>query len=346
MQKRFYFILITLSIIFFTVSISPASTVPGNTYQVIDAQNQTTASASLQVIGPNLCDSTGAKIQLKGISTHGIQWFPEYINTDCFRFFRDNWGCNLIRFAMYTEEGGYLSSNEKAVQLKALIENGVQSCTSLGMYSIIDWHILSDGNPLSHVEEAKSFFNGMSALYKDNPYVIYEICNEPNGGTSWNDIKAYAEQVIPVIRANAPDAIILVGTPTWSQDVDQAAANPISPELSHNVMYTLHFYAATHRDDLRNKLMAARAAGLPVFISEFSTCDASGNGAVDYNSANTWFNLIKENNLSFAGWNLSNKAESSAILKPGTISTTGAWTDGDFSETGILLKSLMADENN
>ncbi|MCR5008797.1 MAG: glycoside hydrolase family 5 protein, partial [Oribacterium sp.] len=135
--------------------------------------------------------------------------------------------------------------------------------------------------------------------------------------------------------------IILVGTPTWSQDVDQAAMNPIAPSLSHNVMYTLHFYAATHRDDLRSKLLTARASGLPIFISEFSTCDASGNGAVDYNSAQSWFSLIKENNLSFAGWNLSNKAESSAILKPGTVSTTGAWTDSDFSETGLLLKSLM-----
>ena len=123
-----FFAILLISKAYTNVALS-YGTVP--TYSGTTAQIQTTSSASLQVIGADLCDSTGAKKQLKGISTHGIQWFPEYINADCFRFFRDNWGCNLIRFAMYTEEGGYLSSNEKAAQLKALVDNGVQSCTPL-----------------------------------------------------------------------------------------------------------------------------------------------------------------------------------------------------------------------
>lgn len=299
-------------------------------------------SPSLQVIGSDLCDNHGNRFQLKGISTHGLQWFPEFVREDNFRFFRDNWGCNMIRFAMYTEENGYLSSQSQAEKLKSIIDSGISHCTALGMYAIIDWHILSDGNPLTHSEDAKCFFHDMSAKYKDNPYVIYEICNEPNSGTSWSDIKAYTEQVIPVIRANAPEAIILIGTPTWSQDVDQATANPISSSLNHNVMYTLHFYAATHKDWLRNKLISSKNSGLPIFISEFSTCDASGNGAIDHDSANSWFELIKEYNLSFAGWNLSDKAETSAILKPGSGPDSSVWTDQSFTETGLLLKSLIS----
>lgn len=296
---------------------------------------------ALHVVGADLYDQNGDKLQLKGISTHGLHWFPQFVNRGSFQYFRDHWGANMIRLAMYTGEGGYLSSQEQQNKLKKQIQDAVSSCTDLGMYCIIDWHILSDGNPLSHVAEARSFFAEMSSVYKDHTNILYEICNEPNGNTSWNDIKAYAEQIIPVIHANDPDAVILVGTPTWSQAVDQAAADPIRPELATNIMYTLHFYAATHKDELRSKLLSARASGLPIFISEFSTCDASGNGAVDTASANAWFRLIKENNLSYAGWSLCNKNESSAILKSSTQNTSGNWNDHDFSETGLLLKSLM-----
>ncbi len=297
---------------------------------------------ALEVNGSDLCDSNGYKIQLKGISTHGIHWFPQYINRDCFKYFRDNWGCNLIRLAMYTDEGGYTSSSYQASNMTDLIINGADICTELNMYCIIDWHILNDGNPLQHVNESIQFFDAVSSRYKDTPNIIYEICNEPNGNATWSDIKLYAEQIIPVIRANAPDAIILIGTPFWSQRVDVAADDPLRQDLSANVMYTLHFYAATHKEDLQNKLLYARASGLPIFISEFSTCDASGNGNVDYNSALQWFNIINDNNLSYAGWNLSNKNESSAILRSDVYDYTGNYNDNCFTESGILLKTLMS----
>ncbi len=297
---------------------------------------------ALNVKDSDLCDSTRNKIQLKGISTHGIHWFPQYINRDCFKYFRDNWGCNLIRLAMYTDEGGYTSSSDQASNMTELIVNGADICTELNMYCIIDWHILNDGNPLQHMNESIKFFDAISSRYKDNPNIIYEICNEPNGNTTWSDIKLYAQQLIPVIRANAPDAIILIGTPFWSQRVDIVADDPLSHDLSNNVMYTLHFYAATHKEDLQSKLLYARSAGLPIFISEFSTCDASGNGNVDYNSALQWFSIINDNNLSYAGWNLSNKNESSAILKSNVYDYTGNYNDDCFTESGMLLKNLMS----
>lgn len=299
------------------------------------------STEQLQVIGSDLCDSSGKKFQLKGISTHGLQWYPQYVNSDCFRYFRDNWGCNLIRLAMYTEDSGYTSSAQQAQELNNMVIKGADICSELGMYCIIDWHILNDGNPLKHAEEAKQFFDSISYRYKDNKNIIYEICNEPNGDTTWNDIKLYAQEIIPVIRANAPDAIILVGTPFWSQYVDIAAADPLSPELNHNVMYTMHFYAATHKTDVQNKLISAKNSGLPIFISEFSTCDASGNGNIDHASAGEWFKIIKDNNLSYAGWNLSNKNESSAILRPETSNVNGDFHEGDFSESGRLLHYLM-----
>lgn len=238
---------------------------------------------SLLVNGTTLCSAAdGAPVQLCGVSTHGLSWFPDYVNENAFRQLRDEWGANLIRLAMYTEEyGGYCSGGNQAA-LEQLIDKGVQACTALGMYCIIDWHILSDGNPNTHLAEAKDFFSRMSQKYSSFNNVLYEICNEPNGGTSWNMIKSYADQVIPVIRENAPDAIILVGTPTWSQDIDQVAAAPV--ENPYNVMYTLHFYAATHGEYLRQRLLSALAADTPVFISEFSfqfvTRQAAGRSAI------------------------------------------------------------------
>lgn len=287
----------------------------------------------LSVKGTNLVDKDGNTVQLHGISTHGLAWFPEYVNYDSFRTLRDEFGANVIRLAMYTgESGGYCTGGDKN-SLKKLVEDGVSYATQLDMYVIIDWHILSDNNPNTYKTEAIAFFDELSKKYADNDHVIYEICNEPNGGTSWNDVKSYAEEVIPVIRKNDKDAVILVGTPTWSQDVDKAAADPIDAD---NLMYVLHFYAATHKDDLRNKMKAAIDGGLPVFISEFSICDASGNGGLDYDSANQWLEVINEYDLSYVGWNLSNKNESSSILKSSCTKTSG-YTRDDLSDSGKWL---------
>lgn len=172
--------------------------------------------------------------------------------------------------------------------------------------------------------------------------MIYEICNEPNGGTSWSDIKSYAEIIIPVIRKNDKNAIIIVGTPNWSQDVDIVSEDPITGY--DNIMYAVHFYAATHKDDLRNKVKTAISNGLPVFVSEFSLCDASGNGGIDYDSSDVWFDLINDNNLSYASWSLCNKNETSALIKPDSTATSTITID-DLSDTGNMLETRYSATN-
>ena len=292
----------------------------------------------LSVKGTDLVDSKGNKYQLKGVSTHGMAWFPDYVNKEAFKTFRDDWDANLIRLAMYTDEnGGYCVGGDKNY-LKGLVDTGVNAATELGMYVIIDWHILHDLTPQKYKEEAKAFFQEMSSKYKDYDNVIYEICNEPNGGTSWGDVKSYAEEVIPIIRANDPDAIIIVGTPTWSQDVDIAAQDPITGY--DNIMYAIHFYATTHTDGIRNKGVTAINSGLPIFISEFSICDASGNGAIDYNQAELWFDMIDQYNLSYAAWNISNKNETSSLIQS-SCSKTSDWTEDELSETGKWIRNKM-----
>ncbi len=292
----------------------------------------------LSVKGINLVDKNGKKVQLRGVSTHGLSWFPQYVNQEAFKDLRDKWGANLIRLAMYTaENGGYCTDGNKD-NLKKLIDQAVKDAESLGMYIIIDWHVLHDLNPKQYQGEAEKFFEEMSKKYANKDHVIYEICNEPNGGTSWEDVKSYAESVIPIIRKNDKDAIIIVGTPNWSQDVDVASKNPITGY--DNIMYAVHFYAATHKENIRDKVKTALAAGLPVFISEFSICDASGNGGIDYASADAWMQFAHDNNLSFCGWSLCNKAETSALIK-NSCSKTNGFTDDDLSEAGLWLKKTI-----
>lgn len=292
----------------------------------------------LTVSGTNILDQNGDIYQLRGVSTHGIGWFPDYVNKAAFQTMRDEWGINVVRIAMYTAEyNGYCSGGDQT-WLKNLVDTGVQAATELGLYVIIDWHILSDSNPNTNKASSLAFFKEISAKYASYGNVLYEICNEPNGGVSWSEIKSYAEEVIPVIRANAKDSIIIVGTPTWSQDVDQAAANSITGQV--NIMYALHFYAATHKDDLRNKMTSAIAAGLPIFVTEYGICDASGNGGIDEASANAWVSVMNQNHVSYCIWNLSNKSETSALISSGCTKTSG-WSSADLSASGKWFVNMM-----
>ncbi len=297
----------------------------------------------LHVEGTQLVDSYGNQVQLKGLSTHGLSWFPQYVNQELFTELSTDWNCNVVRLAMYSAEyNGYCTGGNRE-ELKQLIRDGVQYAENAGMYVIVDWHVLGEGDPNIYKEEAKAFFEEMSGEFADKQHVIYEICNEPNGGVNWSSVKAYAMELIPVIRANDSDAIIIVGTPTWSQDVDKAAADPITEY--DNIMYALHFYAATHKEDLRNRMVNALGNGLPIIVSEYGICSADGNGGIDAQQAQMWIDLMNEKNVSYVAWNLSNKNETSAVFAPGCSKTNGFTTD-DLSEGGRWLYNMLTSQRN
>ncbi len=296
------------------------------------------AISPLSVVGGKLVNSEGRAIRLQGVSTHGLAWYPMYVNKGTFQYFRDDWGANVIRLAMYTQEYGGFCSGGNRDELIALLDKGIAAAGELGMYVIVDWHILSDGNPLIHQSEAIEFFDYMTKKYSKYSNIIWEICNEPNGSNWDNEIKPYAEAVIPVIRANDPDSVIIVGTNTWSQDINDAKRNPLSFD---NIMYAFHFYAGTHKDNLRNRVNECVSSGLPVFITECSITDASGNGSCDIASANEWRSVIENNGLSFIEWSISNKAESSAIFRPECTKTEGGYLESDLNESAQWYRSVM-----
>lgn len=295
-------------------------------------------NGALSVKGTQLVDEKGQAVQLRGISTHGIAWFPDFVNQDAVMQLSKDWGANLFRIAMYTDEnGGYCTDGDKE-KLKALVTDGVEYAKQADMYVIVDWHILHDSNPLTHKAEALQFFKEMTEKLKGEKHVLYEICNEPNSGCSWEDIKTYANEVIPVIRENAPEAVILVGTPTWSQEIEKPQNDPITGY--DNIMYTLHFYAATHKEDLRSKMVSAVEAGTPVFVSEYGLCDASGNGGNDLGQAQSWIDTMDQHGISYAVWSFCNKEETSALIAS-SCRKTSDFTREDLSESGKWIYDML-----
>ncbi len=298
---------------------------------------------ALSVSDGKLVDSHGKEVQLTGISTHGINWFPEFAAPETIASLRNNFGINVIRLAMYTSDyNGYCvggSDNQKDLMDK--ICSAVDAATENDMYVIIDWHTLNDENPNTYKAESIQFFGEMVRKYKGNDNVIYEICNEPNGDTTWSDIKSYAKEVIPVIRNVDSDAVILVGTPEWSSDLESVQDDPLNFK---NIMYTYHFYAASHKDDARAELESALEAGLPVFISEYGLVSADGNGSVDTKEAKKWYDLIDEYKLSSCIWNLSNKDEGSALISADCQSTLD-WKYEDLSEEGKYFFDKLSEGN-
>lgn len=315
----------------------PTSTVPP---APSDPKGTTPVSqhGQLSVKNGQLVDKSGKGYQLRGMSTHGLTWFPEFVNESAFKTLRDDWNTNVVRLAMYVDEWGngqcYMGNKSGSLEL---LEKGVDICIKLDMYVIIDWHVLNPGDPSKYTNEAKSFFETVSKRYAKYPNVIYEICNEPNGGASWSgNIKPYAEKIIPVIRKNAPNSVIIVGTPTWSQEIDKPLSDPLSYK---NVMYAFHFYAATHAG-LRSNVENCVAQGLPVFVSEFGTCDASGGGANDFNETQKWLSYFDKQGISYCNWSICNKDETCSVLRPGT-SANGSWSESDLTENGKWIHDWL-----
>ena len=300
---------------------SPAATVTGGVSE----------HGWLHVEGTQLTGEKGEAVALHGMSSHGLQWYGQYASKEAMAA-TAAYGANVYRVAMYTAEGGYLSDKSLADRAFAAVDAAIEN----DLYVILDWHILSDGNPQSNQEQAVEFFDRASKRYAQVPNVLYEICNEPNGGVTWTgNVKPYAQAVIPVIRANSPQSVILVGSPTWSQDLHEVQKSPLE---FGNVMYTLHFYAGTHGQWLRDRVDAALKAGLPVFVSEWGTSRADGSGGVFLTESAQWLDFLDSRGISWCNWSLCDKGETSAALRPGAP-PSGSWSESDLSESGRFVFS-------
>lgn len=296
-------------------------------------------NGKLSVNGRDLVNQFGEKVQLYGLSTHGIQWFSKVVNFDTICAIQENFGNNIIRFAMYTDENGYCdgSAATKKMMLDTL-HKGIEIATELGLYVIVDWHMVGaenplDKNPLTYLEEAKEFFAYISEYYKDYDNILYEIMNEPNGSTTWADCKKYANEIIPIIRKNT-DAVVLVGNPKWTADLNSVMNDPLVGYT--NIMYTYHFYAADHTST--TQVAKAYDSGFPVFISEFGFMESSGDGNISETNGNKWKKVLDARNISYVAWNISNSKGSASIFKYNTSNLSDV-SDENLKVWGVYLKN-------
>jgi endoglucanase len=302
------------------------------------------ANGRLTVCGVHLCNRAGRPIQLHGMSSHGLQFFPACLNRASLTALRTDWHADLIRVAMYVQEGGFETD---PAGFTRKVNDAVQLATALGLYVIIDFHLLTPGDPTVNLARAKSFFADVAATHANQPNVIYEIANEPNG-VSWATIKRYAEQVIPVIRARDPNSLILVGTRGFSSLGVAEGGNETEtindPVNAANIMYTFHFYAASHKDQQRATLARA-AQRLPMFVSEFGTQTFTGTGANDLASASTWLDLLKSLGVSYAMWSFSDGAETNSVFVRGTCTTTNYAGTAVLTESGRFIRTRIRAAN-
>lgn len=257
------------------------------------------------------------------------QWFPQFWNGNTLSWLVKDWKIQVIRAAMAVNRNGYV---QNPIKEKAKMVAVIESSIKLGIYVIVDWHAENE-NP--QIEHAKRFFTEIARKYGRFPNVLFETFNEPSPN-SWPSTKKYHEVIVPIIRKYSKNICIL-GTATWSQDVDLAARDPVSGE---NLAYTLHFYASTHKQTLRDKADYALKKGIAIFITEWGTCESSGTGKLDFPEANIWLNWARQRKIGNTNWGIYDKEESCAVLKPGS-SGGGSWDLNELTKSGNYLRNYL-----
>jgi endoglucanase len=289
----------------------------------------------LKVKGTQLVDNNEQPVSLRGLSFGWHSFWPRFYNEKAVAWLKEDFQCNVVRAAMGIEVGNhtYLQDPESATaKVRAIVDGAIKN----DIYVIIDWH--------SHninLKEAMEFFEKMSKTYGKHPNIIYEIFNEPDEET-WPQVKAYSEEVIKVIRKNDPDNIILVGCPHWDQDIHLPAADPIKG--FDNLMYTMHFYAATHGKWLRDRTDKAIDSGLPVFISESAGMEATGDGPLNHKAWQEYIDWMESRKLSWITWSVSDKDETCSILQK-SAGSEGNWKETDLKESGIRIREYLRKYN-
>jgi endoglucanase len=301
------------------------STLPGCNFPA-PAGSPVATHGQLKVVGTKVQDQSGNPVNLKGISSYWLNWEGQLDaeGKAGMQSMRDTWKVSIVRASMGTDVSGGYIGNEAAMQARidTIMSNGL----ALGVYVVVDWHA---GDAPSTQSQAVTFFTNLATKYGACPNILYEDFNEPVNLT-WAQIKPYHEAIVSAIRAKDPDNVIILGTPNYSQRVDQAAADPVS---GTNLLYTLHWYSCSHAQWLRTYGDAAMSKGLALFVTEFGATNADGgrDGVVCTAEANLWFTWMAQNGIGGTAWKLARGTDSSNLLASGAPAG-GPWTDSNLSQ--------------
>lgn len=322
--KQFLAFMVIISLLGSFFSVATYANEADHPYLIAEPGAKPSEAGELQVLekngGKTLCDQNGQPVQLRGMCTHGLQWYPEIINNNAFAALSKDWESNVIRLCMFITQDGYGTNPD----IKQKVIDGINLAIANDMYVIVDWHVLNPGDPNAEVYAgAMDFFKEISGMYPNDKHIIYELANEPNGNSpgvtndaeGWKAVKSYAEPIIKMLRDRGNENIIIVGTPCWSQRADLAADNPIDDQ---NTMYGVHFYAGSHLpgDYVMNNTEYAIKHGAPVFVSEWGPSESTGDGGPYFDYSDKWINYLNKNNISWCEFSLTNKNEKAAVFLP------------------------------
>ncbi|WP_425444697.1 cellulase family glycosylhydrolase [Streptomyces phaeoluteigriseus] len=308
-------------------------TAPGTTPAAINGR--------LKVCGVKLCNQYGKPVQLRGMSSHGLQWYSQCLTDGSLDALATDWNSDVLRISLYVQEGGYETDPRRYTDR---VHQLIEMATARGMYALVDWHQLTPGDPHHNLARAKTFFTEIAQRHRGKTNLLYDIANEPNG-VSWARIKSYAEQLIPVIRAQDPATPILVGTHGWGslgisdgRDETDVIGNPVQ---ATNIMYTFHFYAASHGQEYLNALDRA-SDRIPVFVTEFGTQEASGDGPNNFTRTQQYLDLMAAKKISWVNWNFSDDERSGAVFKAGVCGNNGPWTGtASLKPAGVWIRDRI-----
>ncbi|MBU2945593.1 glycoside hydrolase family 5 protein [Zobellia uliginosa] len=290
----------------------------------------------LSVEGNHMVDKDRNPVQLRGMSLFWSQWMGQYYTKETVKWLKEDWNVTIIRVAMGVEDdGGYLTNGASE---KAKVFEVIDAAIEEGIYVLVDWH---SHHAEDYVGEAKIFFAEVAEKYGEYPNLIYETYNEPLD-VSWEGVlKPYHEEVVTEIRKYDPDNIVVCGTRNWSQGVSEVIGNKLNDP---NIIYTLHYYASTHKEDLRNAAQTALDNDVPLFVTEYGVTEYTGDGAIDITSVEEWWTFLDANDISWCNWSVADKEENSAALKPGA-SGLGGWQESEITQSGQMVKDEMLEKN-
>lgn len=303
-------------------------------------------NGQLAVCGTKLCNRYGKPVQLRGMSSHGTQWYAQCLTGGSLDALAKDWNADVLRVSTYVQEGGYETDPQKYTDLAHSL---IEAATARGMYVIVDWHMLDPGDPHYNLARAKTFFTAIANRHKDKNNIFYEVANEPSG-VGWSTVKSYAEKIIPVIRGIDSNAPVLVGTRAWSSlgvsegaNENEVVNNPVN---AANILYTFHFYAASHGDEYLAALTRA-ADRIPVFVTEFGTQNYAGEGANDFTMTQKYLDLMAAKKISWVNWNFSDDHRSGAVFKTGTCNAGGPWTGtAPLKPAGVWIRDRIRTADN
>jgi endoglucanase len=325
------------------------------------------ANGKLRVEGTYLLNARGDTVQLRGVASHGMQWFNQFYGTGkAFSAAAEEWGADVLRLTIYLSEDGYLT-NKKITrdQFDVMIDDYVKVCVQKGIYIILDWHVHKPGYPSYYQAQAKDFFTRMGAKYGALPNVLWEICNEPSSanltaiqsGTpgvtdpghyvTWPEIVTYAKEVIPLIKAHNPDAVILVGTPSWSSLGVTTRGNDAWKEIAankipfSNVLYVIHYYAGAHTHQAAYE---AASKELPLFSTEWASSGFEDSSPNNVAKGQAFLDMLNRRKIGWCYWNYSDGVPATFAMFDSTTTADGPFAPGgtNITATGKLVYDWLS----